>query len=578
MTSQSSPLFFTAIRDSLREGITKRTVLRDILAGIVVGIITLPLSLSQAVAMGLPPQYGLYTSIVGGAVAAIFGGCRFQVGGTAAAFVILLAPVVAEFGPSGILVASLGAGVFLILFAFLRFGRFISFIPYPVIAGFTMGLGISIMMHQTANFLGLKLIPQPDYLESFYQCTIKITALQPSDTSVGALTLILLFCIPRIRHWFPKSLVVLPIVTGASILIGHFYSSWQPITIGSHFKSTINGAVVDGLPQDLPQFILPWMSGIGTSQLDWSFSTVHTLIKTSISIALLVAIETLITAVIADRTTQTRHNSNGELLGFGVANLITPFFGGFCTSGAIVRTAPNIRAGGRTPLASLSHCVFLLLVMMTLAPIINFLPMASLAGLLIWVGWNMCDFQASIQFIRGAQRGDRALLILCCALTVAFNMVVAIAAGVLLASVFFMQRMSSVSTVDFVSSDEVDEKNKLPRGIERFCIHGPLFFGSAQRSLEVIQPWKDGLAAVIDLADVPFIDSTGILRLREAVDRLHISDLSVALTAVQPDTKVALDNSRFFELHPFLRIFQTSAEAIDVFKHEKSTHSVGPQA
>jgi SulP family sulfate permease len=157
-------------------------------------------------------------------------------------------------------------------------------------------------------------------------------------------------------------------------------------------------------------------------------------------------------------------------------------------------------------------------------------------------------------------------------------MVVAIAAGVLLASVFFMQRMSSVSTVDFVSSDEVDEKNKLPRGIERFCIHGPLFFGSAQRSLEVIQPWKDGLAAVIDLADVPFIDSTGILRLREAVDRLHISDLSVALTAVQPDTKVALDNSRFFELHPFLRIFQTSAEAIDVFKHEKSTHPVGPQA
>lgn len=578
MNPQSSPLFFTAIRDSLREGITGQIILRDILAGIVVALITLPLSLSQSIAMGLPPQYGLYTSIIGGAIAAIFGGCRFQVGGTAAAFVILLAPIVAEFGPSGILVASLGAGVLLLLFGFLRLGHYISFIPYPVIAGFTMGIGISIMMHQSANFLGLKLIPQPDYLESFYQCTLQFKALLPSDTTIGALTLFLLFVVPKIHKWFPKSLVVLPIVTGTSLVLGHFIPSWQPATIGSHFNSTIDGTLTAGLPEDLPQFILPWMSGIGTSQLDWSFTTVHTMIKTSISIALLVAIETLITAVIADRTTRTRHNSNGELVGFGMANLIAPFFGGFCTSGAIVRATPNIRAGGRTPLASLFHCVFLLLVILTLAPIINLLPLASVAGLLIWVGWNMCEFSTSIHFIRTAPRGDRALLLACCVLTVAFNMVVAIAAGIVLAAVFFMQRMSSVSTVDFVPSDVADIKNQLPRGIERFCIHGPLFFASAQRSLEVIQPSKDGIAAVIDLADVPFIDATGILRLREAVDRLHDGDFSVAIAAVQPDTKVALDNAEFFELHPFLRIFQTSAEAIDVLQHEKSTRPVSSQA
>ncbi len=578
MNPQASPLFFTSIRESLREGITRRTVLRDILAGIVVGVITLPIALSQAVAMGLPPQYGLYTSIVGGAVAAIFGGCRFQVGGTAAAFVVLLGPIVAQFGPAAILVASIGAGVLLLLFGLLRLGRFISFIPYPVIAGFTMGLGISIVMHQTANFLGLKLPPKTDFLEAFYQCTLNINGIAPSDTILGLLTLVLLFIIPKIRHWFPKSLVVLPIVTCVSFLMVHFNPSWQPATIATHFKSTIHGAVVYGMPHDLPQFILPWMGGDGISQLDWSFSTVSMMIKTSIAIALLVAIETLITAVVADRTTQTRHNSDGELIGFGMANLVAPFFGAFSVSGSLVRTEPNIRAGGRTPLASLSHSVFLLLIMLTLAPIINFLPIASLAGLLIWVGWNMCEFPACFRFLRSAPHGDRALLLVCCVLTVAFNMVIAIAAGVIFAAIFFMQRMSLVSTVDFASSDQTDVAHQLPQGIKRFSIRGPLFFGSAQRSLEVIQPSTDEFAAVIDLSDVPFIDSTGILRFREAVDRLHIGECSVAITAVQPDTKVALDNSKFFELHPFLRVFQTSAEAIDVLKRENANRLANPPA
>ncbi len=577
MSSQSSPLFFTAIRESLREGITGQTILRDILAGIVVAIITLPLSVSQSIAMGLPPQYGLYTSIVGGAVAAIFGGCRFQVGGTAAAFVILLAPVVAEFGPSGILVASLGAGALLLLFGFLRLGHFISFIPYPVISGFTMGLGISIMMHQSANFLGLKLIPQPDYLESFYQSTLQVNALVLSDTTIGAVTLFLLFFIPRIHQWFPKSLVVLPIVTGVSVAITHFVPSWQPVTIGSHFKSSIDGILTSGLPQDLPQFILPWINSSGTSQLAWNFSTVHMMIKASISIALLVAVETLITAVVADRQTRTRHNSNGELIGFGMANLISPFFGGYCISGAIVRTAPNIRAGGRTPFASLSHCAILLIAMLTLAPTINLLPLSSLAALLIWVGWNMCDFSASIRFLRAAPRGDRAILLACCALTVFFNMVIAITAGIILASVFFMQRMSSVSTVDFLPSHQKQSAEQLTRGIDRFHVRGPLYFASAQRSLEIIQPSKDGYAAVIDLSEVPFIDSTGILRLREAIERLHVGNISVAIAAIQPSTQTALEKANFLQLHPYLRVFKTSAEAIDELQLQKTNQPANPQ-
>ncbi len=573
MNSQSSPLFFTAIRASLREGITGRTVLHDVLAGIVVAIITLPLSVSQSIAMGLPPQYGLYTSIIGGAVAAIFGGCRFQVGGTSATFVILLTPIVAEFGPAGILVSSCCAGVVLLLFGLLRLGDLISFIPFSVILGFTMGLGISIMMHQSANFLGVKLVPQPDYLESFYQCTLQVNTLVLSDTTIGALTLILLFVIPQIHHWFPKSLVVLPLVTAISFAIHHFVPSWQPATIGSHFKSTINGTVTSGLPQDLPSLILPWVNSSGFSQLQCNFLTIHTLIKTSISIAILIAVETLMTAVFADRQTKTRHNPSGELVGFGLANLISPFFGGFCTGGTMIRTTSNIRAGGRTPIASLSHCTFLLIVILTLAPTINLLPLSTLAALLIWVGWNMCNFPVIGAFLRGAPNGDRALLFTCCGLTVAFNMVVAIVVGIILASVFFMQRMSSVSTVELLPSDQSGAVGEVSRGIDRFDIHGPLFFGSAQKSLEVIQPMKDGYAAIIDLSDVPFIDSTGIMLLQEAVERLHADNITVVISAIQSSTEFSLKKAQFLELHPYLRAFKSTEEAIDTLKRENVSNS-----
>ncbi|QOJ14178.1 MAG: C4-dicarboxylic acid transporter DauA [Planctomycetia bacterium] len=497
----------------------------DVLAGLVVGVVALPLSMALAIASGVPPQFGLYTAIVAGAVTALLGGSMRQVSGPTAAFVVLLVPVTQQFGPGGLMLATLLAGIILVGMALARLGRLILFIPFPVTTGFTTGIAIVIASMQLKDFFGLPIARMDEhFIARLGQIGSALGQLSWPDFAVGVLTLGLLTVLPRVVRSVPAPLLALP----AAALVGWgLQQAGLPVhTIHSRFG---------GVPQALPSVMWPWQApGADGAPLGMSFELLRALIGPAFAIAMLGAIESLLSAVVADGITGDEHDPDTELFAQGVGNIAAPFFGGFAATGAIARTATNIRAGARSPVAAVVHALFILIAILALAPALGYLPMAGLAAMLLITARNMAELRHVVHTLRVAPRGDTLVLLLCITLTVLFDMVVSVSVGVVLAALLFMGRMADLARAEEVLGGHPHLREPLPPGVLLYQIAGPLFFGAARKAVGALRVIQDGVRIVIlDMTAVPMMDATGLVNLESTMDRLHNDGVYVVIAGIQ---------------------------------------------
>jgi SulP family sulfate permease len=510
---------------------------------------------------------------VGGFLAGLFGGSRYQISGPTAAFILILVPIVKEFGPQGLMMATIGAGMILFLMGMCRLGKLIDFISFPVIAGFTLGIGISVIILQLRVFWGVVAPSTTSVIEEFITVVSHLGTLHAADAAIGGFTLLALFCWSTFFKNVPAALVILPLSCVLGVILPNVNPAWSCATIANHFVSVADGVTYHGIPPLAPHFSFPWILGDG-SGFHFTYSGVRTLVQGSFAIAILCAIETLVTAVCGDRLTGTRHNPNGELIGQGIANAVAPFFGGFSTSGAIPRTAANIQAGATSPWASAVHSFFLLGSILLFTHYLGFLPLAAMAALLIYVAYFMSDIRGCSEIIRTASREEGATLLLCAALTILFDMLTAIGAGVVLTSFFFMYRMARMSaTIEGVREHDPGEGpvkheplETIPEGVLFYKIKGALFFGSAVRMTSEIRVKEGFTCAVIDLSDVPLIDSTGVSQLQVTVRQLLKAGFTVALSGTRPEPMLVLRSARFSTILPEVRFFSSNNEAFRILR------------
>lgn len=558
-----STLPAAALRAVLREGYGAADFRADLLAGIVVGVVALPLSMALAIAVGVPPQHGLYTAIIAGIVVPLLGGSRFQVSGPTAAFVVILAPIYVRLGLGGLLVAGAMAGAILLAMGLFRLGSLIQFIPYPVTTGFTAGIGTVIGFMQFKDFLGLEVPGVHDHfldrMEAYF--AVRATA-SPWELAVGAGTLALLVGIPRLSKRVPAPLIALPLAALCGLSFAHL---GHPVaTIGSRFHTLVDGVLVSGIPRLPPLPVLPWhLTGANGEPFVLTLRTIRSLASPAIAIALLGAIESLLSAVVADAMAQTRHDPDSELLALGAGNLVVPFFGGIACTGAIARTATAIRYGSKSPLACVLHAIFVLLAVLAIAPLIAYLPMASLAALLMLVAWNMAEVRHFAHIVKVAPKSDVAVLLTCFVLTVGLDMVVAVTAGILLAALLFMRRMAETATVQLVSGQHPHLNVKLPARTLLYEINGPLFFGAAERAMQSMARSPIPLKVVILwLGGVTAMDISGLVALESSLARLHQQRIRVVIGGLQPQPAGVLKKAGVAPVPGRLSFCNTLDEAV----------------
>jgi SulP family sulfate permease len=564
--ASSSPHLACALRQSFAAGYQRRDLWADLAAGLVVGIVALPLSMALAIASGAPPQHGLYTAIVAGGLIALLGGSRVNVSGPTAAFVVLLAPVAQEFGLGGLMLASLMAGVMLVLMGMARLGRLIQFVPYPVTTGFTAGIAVVIATLQLKDFLGLSVPHVPEhYLERVAALASALPTMRWMDLALGAATLAALVLWPKINRKVPAPLVALSLAAVAAWAIPLAAPQFEVDTINQRFSYASGGQTLPGIPRSLPEFAWPWSQpGPDGQPIGVSLDLLRELSLPALAIAMLGAIESLLCSVVADGMTGFKHDPDSELVAQGIGNMAAPFFGGFAATAAIARTAANIRAGARSPLAAAVHAAFLLLSMLALAPLLGYLPMASLAALLMLVAWRMSDVRHFAHTLRAAPRGDVIVLVTCFALTVVFDMVVSVTAGVMLAALLFMQRMASLSSVQLTSGKHPQLVADLPSDVRLYEIAGPLFFGAAEQAAgELAKSAGQARAVILYMGAVPMIDITGLVALESAIAKLQAGGSLVVLAGVKGHLAQAIGKSRIPHLPQHVSIHPTlsSAEA-----------------
>lgn len=492
-----------AILEAKRAGLlAKAHWMNNLLAGVIVGVVALPLAMAFAIASGAKPEQGLYTAIVAGGLTSLCGGSRVQIAGPTGAFIVILAGITAKYGIEGLQVATLMAGVMLVLMGVTRLGGVIKYIPDPVIVGFTSGIGIIIFVGQWKDFLGLAPADGADHFhEKLWHLIQSMPGLQLETALLGLLTLGVLFLSPKIFKRIPAPLVAMVVAT----LLQWVFQFESVATIGSAFG---------GIPQSLPHFEPPSLT----------FGEVLQLIGPAFTIALLGAIESLLSAVVADGMTGNKHDSNQELIGQGVANIFSPLFGGFASTGAIARTATNIRNGATSPLAGIVHALTLVVIVLVLAPLASHIPLCALAAILFVVAYNMSELHRFVHMVKTAPRADVAVLLITFMLTVFGDLVIAVNIGVMLASLLFMKRMSEAVSVaqqyQTLLEEEVEDAGfVLPPGTVVFAMEGPFFFGAAERlesALEKVHGHADVL--VLRLGRVPFIDATGMQSLWDLLD------------------------------------------------------------
>ncbi len=565
------PTIGAAMRAALRGGYTWESFKPDLLAGLVVGVVALPLSMALAIASGVPPQHGLYTAIIGGGLIALVGGSPVQVSGPTAAFVVVLVPISHHYGIGGLLVATMLAGLILLGLGWARLGRLIQFVPYPVTMGFTAGIGVVIATLQLKDFLGLTVEHMPEhYFERVEALARALPTVHVPDLVIGALTLTILLGWPRLDKRIPGPLVALVCASVVAVVLARLIPGFTVATIGSRFSYVADGVTHPGIPRLPPLPNLPWnLPGPdGVTPIGISFKLVRELVPSAFAIAMLGAIESLLSAVVADGMAGTKHDPDGELVAQGLGNMVAPFFGGFAATGAIARTATNIRSGGRTPVAALVHAAFVLGAVVVMAPVLAYLPMASLAALLLLVAYNMSEIKHFVHVLRVAPRSDATIQLTCFGLTVAFDMVVSVTAGVLLAALLFMRRMAEISGTTLATDAHPAVRGKLPRGVVLYDIGGPLFFGAAQAAMGALEHIAEGTRIVIlDLEDVPVMDATGLVNLESALHRLERDRAFVILAGVQAQPAGVLHKAGIDDEEGVLAFCDTVEHAVDLACH-----------
>lgn len=520
-----------------REGYTREAVLRDVIAGVVVGIVALPLALAFAIASGVPPERGLYTAIVAGFLISALGGSRVQIGGPTGAFVVIVYGIVQQFGYEGLVICTVLAGVILVVLGLARMGALIKYIPYPVITGFTAGIAVIIFSSQLKDFLGLQMGAVPaDFVEKWVAYASKLSTLNLPTTLVGIGTLVVLLLWPRESRTLPAPFVAMILAT---VVVQVFDLPVE--TIGSRFG---------GVPSSLPRPHWP----------DIPWTHMRELVSPAMTIALLAAIESLLSAVVADGMIGTRHKSNVELVAQGVANIASPLFGGIPATGAIARTATNVRSGGRTPLAGIVHAITLLLILLLLGKWAAMIPLCSLAAILVVVAYHMSEWQSFAGLLR-APKSDVAVLLITFGLTVFVDLTVAVQVGIVVASLLFMKRMADLTNIEGANSDDPapddpDEitqvrrrkrilgGREIPHGVEVYEVNGPFFFGVADKlkdvMSEIARPPK---VFILRMRHVPAIDATGLHALEQMAKKCRAQGTVFILTEIGPQPLRAIVRS-----------------------------------
>lgn len=510
-----------AIAQAYRAGLLQpKHWLKNIIAGVIVGVVALPLAMAFAIASGARPEQGLYTALIAGATVSLFGGSRVQIAGPTGAFIVILSAITAKYGIDGLQTATLMAGFILILLGAARLGSIIKFIPDPVIIGFTAGIGIIIFVGQWTDFFGLPKVGGAHFHQKLWNLLQVLPHFHPATTILGLLSLLVVVgtpMIPRLRY-IPGPLVAMVLAT----ILEKIFRFDGVATLGSTFG---------GIPTGLPAFHLPTLSA----------SRALELVGPAFAIAMLGAIESLLSAVVSDGMAGTKHDSNQELIGQGVANVLSPLLGGIAATGAIARTATNIRTGGTSPLAGVIHSLTILLVLICLAPLAVDVPICSLAAVLFMVAWNMSEAKHFVHIVRRAPRADVAILLITFCLTVFVDLVVAVNIGVILATLQFMRRMASSVEVQKLGSEDLAHELKdlglaaLPKGVLVYAIDGPFFFGAVENLEQVlVETHLDPRLLIIRLKRVPFMDITGLQALEEAVDNFRKRGVAVALCEANP--------------------------------------------
>lgn len=519
----------------------RKTFVADLMAGIIVGIVALPLAIAFGIASGVTPEKGIITAIVAGFVISALGGSKVQIGGPTGAFIIIIYGIIQQYGMEGLTIATLMAGVFLILFGLLHLGTIIKFIPYPIVVGFTSGIAVTIFTTQVKDLFGLNITSVPsDFIEKWICYFNNFSTVDLWSSVIGIVSVVIIMLTPKVSKKIPGSLVAIIVMTVAALLLKQFAGVESIETIGDRF------AISNSLPEaTVPAF---------------SWETIKNLVSPAITIAILGAIESLLSAAVADGVIGDHHNSNTELIAQGVANLASPIFGGIPATGAIARTMTNINNGGRTPIAGIVHAVVLLLIFLFLMPLAKYIPMACLAGVLVVVSYGMSGWRSFLALMKNP-KSDVTVLLITFFLTIIFDLTIAIEVGLIIACLLFMRRMSETTDVHVISNeinpDDEDsdmhlgniEHLTIPKGVEVYEINGPYFFGAGNRFEEIMATLGDRpQVRIIRMRKVPFVDSTGIHNLTNLCEMSQKEGIQIVLSGVTEKVHSQLDKAGFYDI------------------------------
>ena len=518
----------------------KKTFMSDLMAGIIVGIVALPLAIAFGIASGVTPEKGIITAIVAGLVISLFGGSKVQIGGPTGAFIIIIYGIIQKYGFEGLTIATLMAGFFLVLFGLLRLGTIIKYIPYPIVVGFTSGIAVTIFTTQIKDLFGLTLPSNPsDFIEKWGVYLQNFNTIDPWCALIGVASVVVIAVTPRFSKKIPGSLIAIILMTIVALLLKNFAGVLSIETIGDRFS----------ISNELPAAQVP----------DMNWETIKSLVSPAITIAILGAIESLLSATVADGVIGDHHDSNTELVAQGLANIASPLFGGIPATGAIARTMININNGGKTPVAGIIHAVVLLLIFLFLMPLAKYIPMACLAGVLVVVSYGMCGWRSFLELMKNP-KSDVTVLLITFFLTIIFDLTIAIEVGLIIACLLFMKRMSETTDVKAIT-EEIDLNQDaefstgnldhliIPQGVEVYEINGPYFFGAGNKFEEIMASFGDRpKVRIIRMRKVPFVDSTGIHNLTNLCEMSKKEGIQIVLSGVREKVNGQLEHAGFYHL------------------------------
>ena len=516
----------------------RQTLTADIMAGIIVGIVALPLAIAFGIASGVTPEKGIITAIISGFIISLLGGSKVQIGGPTGAFIVIIYGIIQKYGIEGLMIATVMAGVFLLLFGLLKLGTIIKYIPYPIVVGFTSGIAVTIFTTQIKDLFGLTIESVPsDFIEKWGCYISHFSTADLWCSIVGILSVVIIALTPKVSKKIPGSLVAIIVMTVAALILKNYFGVTTIETIGDRFS--VSSAI--------PDAHMPAMT----------WDTIKSLVAPALTIAVLGAIESLLSATVADGVIGAHHNSNTELVAQGLANIASPIFGGIPATGAIARTMTNINNGGKTPVSGIVHAIVLLLIFLFFMPLAKYIPMACLAGVLVIVSYGMSGWRSFLALMKNP-KSDVTVLLITFFLTIIFDLTVAIEVGLIIACLLFMKRVSEITDVKAVT-DEINEESDMikdnaehltiPEGVEVYEINGPYFFGAGNKFEEVMDAFGDRpKVRIIRMRKVPFVDSTGIHNLTNLCEMSHNEGIEVVLSGVCEKVHKQLEKARFYDI------------------------------